>query len=752
MSKAAIPVIQFLFKADFKSLNEALRLNPNYEIEAYSSASDLATYLSTIPAGLVIASLRDKDDLVQIVTFMKLQKKVAKSTAVKIVVINFSGDRTYEKAIAKLGILDLLEPFTNTKALKFKLDFWMKSLSAQARQNPVAPQKVVKSQDNQSQERADNYLPNWLEPLDLEDDIWILKSESDCKRILGKWLIRFKGPGPFVGQWSELKPGLWRFDLKPTERDMFVPNDGAWYFSGEQKPDFVWKENIWLMTGENFDLFFKNDNNVYSRLKSKDKTLTVAKNSLYAKTKEQVIEESFDRDLVFKQQAQKLDDLEGENKTDTLDFGNLEGKNKTPADRSGNLKGKLEGQEPITQKDLDHAANNSKEKTYWNGKNTYEKDENTAEFGVRPDQLNASPELSAPTDNQHQKYYKNHNETSVKTEREEKDSSRPGREKAVRSATERQLENADAPERNLTEAEREKKEREVREREHHKAEQEQPGAREHESKSKPLEKEHSERELSKAEQESGKDLAGKSKTDHLPNHYSNAQETSKPEVTAKEKEKTQTQWNDQDPSYRGLGDTDMLSSHYGGKKDKKPKENAQKEADDEYEDLFSDVDENQQSSQNKSQVAKIEKARNVLELEKARRERAIEVTKEAVSEAGLEELTKDAKVVSLLSHNGKKISCELNDFFEDTIIFLMKGKEIAVSSEVGLDLAFKYLEKDKKLDISGNVLAIDDDGEGNDFVTIKLSKENCEAFEEFMKLYETRQASVTEFLKRARGL
>ena len=138
MSNIAIPVIQFLFKAEFKSLDEALRLNPNYEVEAYSSASDLATYLSTIPAGLVIASLIDKNDLIQIATFMKLQKKVAKAAVVKVVVINFSNDRNFEKAISKLGILDVVEPSTNTKALKFKLDFWMKSLSAQVKQNPSA--------------------------------------------------------------------------------------------------------------------------------------------------------------------------------------------------------------------------------------------------------------------------------------------------------------------------------------------------------------------------------------------------------------------------------------------------------------------------------------------------------------------------------------------------------------------------------------------------------------------------------------
>lgn len=708
MSKIAIPVIQFLFKAEFKSLDEALRLNPNYDVEAYSSASDLATYLSTIPAGLVIASLIDKNDLIQIATFMKLQKKVAKNTVLKIVVINFSNDRNFEKAISKLGILDVVDPSTNTKALKFKLDFWMKSLSAQVKQNPsLLSQKVVKSQESQDKEKSEAQTPVWTDPLELEDDIWILKADSDCKRILGKWLIRLMGPGPYVGQWFELKPNLWRFDLKASEKDMFVPNQGAWYFSGDQKPDFVWKENCWLMTGDSFDLFFKSDNKIYSRLKSKDKALTIAKNSLYARTKEQVIQESFDKDLVFKKEAITIDDLEGEgksdslsgrlegkNKTDTLEIGNLEGKNKTPAERSGNLKGKLESQDSITHDDLDLKADNKKEKTYWNGKNAYEKDGKAGEFGVRKDELNDSPELAAPKDNEHKKYYKNQNEASLEKEEDQDKERKPN--------TDHLKKHYSSPAKSSVEKEQ---------------------------------KEASELEEVSAEESAERER--KSRTDHLNKHYSG--ETKSREPLQAEKEKSHPIWNDKEPSYRGHGETDLLSSHYGGKKDKSAKEKDQKE-NSEYDDLFSGVDEKKEAS------------RNVVDLEKVRREKTIEATKIAVSEAGLEELTKDAKVISFLTHQGEKVTCELNDFFDDTIIFLTDAKGIKNSSEVFLDLAFKFLEKDKELKLSGNVVSIDDDGEGKNYITVQLSKENTMAFEVFMKLYESRQSNVTEFLKRARGL
>ena len=131
-------VIKFMFRDDLKVFNDALNFYPHYEVADVSSGNDLATLLSTVPAGLVIASLKDKNDLIQIATFLKISRKIAKDTVVKLVVINFCSDKQYEKAMAKLGVQDLIEPGVTTKALKFKIDFWMKSLNAQVKKNPNA--------------------------------------------------------------------------------------------------------------------------------------------------------------------------------------------------------------------------------------------------------------------------------------------------------------------------------------------------------------------------------------------------------------------------------------------------------------------------------------------------------------------------------------------------------------------------------------------------------------------------------------
>lgn len=973
MSNNQIPVVKFLFKEDLKSLNEALRLPPGYEVEDFATANDLATFLSTIPAGLVIASLKNKDDLVQIASYIKLGKKVAKDCAVKVVVINFSGDRTYEKAIAKLGILDLVEPSINTKALKFKLDFWMKSLTAQAKltNKGETQQKVVKNTDQNKQaageKKPDPSIPVWNPPLELEDDIWLVKNEAEVKKILGKWLIRIVGPSPYVGQWAELKSGLWRYDIKESEKEMFVPNEGAWYFAGDQKPDFVWKENNWLISGESFDLFFKDSKQITSRLKSKDKILTICKNSLYAKTKEQIIIESFDKELVFKKEAEKMENLEGDskgekalggnlegkNKTDQIENANLEGKTKTGADKSGNLKGKIENQDAINNELLEQTANNKKEKTYWDGKNEYE-EEGPADLDMTGEKARKDKNLAQKNDAEHEKFYKNHNEAKQfgkaeldKKERPESayedqqakdmkgksstddipgyyDNNKKSKERSEKDSRPDEMSGKSETDRlkshygqkDVEKSEKEQRPDEMSGKSETDKLKSHYGQKDDADKTKNKnEKANKERQFSDEDsfsEESSDAMSGKSETDKLKSHYSK-KESGRPEKELNEKdfgdksefEKARAQKEEKELKERkiaereereqkerkiaereekeqkerkraereedeargmsGKSSTDKIAGHYGGPKERESAEKDRKEAaddlaalkqlekkykdkssqdaddlydrpdkqraeidsensdferlgkdksasknrdqsadsdkdmyarekksrgdqsqsgfsDDDFEDSYSDDSEaNKLSSQSASKNQKSKpgshdedhydlaearaarknqnrdnsndgKIADILPLNRAKTEKAKEATKVALDETGLDELTRDAKVLSTIVYKGKKINCELNDFFDDTIIFLTQEKSIEISAKVQLDLAFKFLEKDKKLNMEGSVTTVDGDGEGNNFVTIQLTKENTAAFDVFMRLYETRQSNVNEFIKKVKGL
>lgn len=818
MSKPSIPVIKFLFKENHRVLGEALNIGSGFEMEEFSNSNDLSTYLSTVPAGLVVTSLTDRNDLIQIATFMKLGKKVAKDCAVKVVVFNFSKDRNFEKAIAKLGILDLVDPGINTKALKFKIDFWMKSLNGQIKTAGTSNAQKIKSlEQNKAAEKkpADNNTINWINELELEDDIWLLKHDNDCKKVLSKWLIRLLGPSPYIGQWVEVKSNLWRFDIKESEKELFVPNEGAWFFSGDQKPEFVWKENIWLISGDSFDLFFKNSQESFSRLNCKNKVMTLCKNSLFAKTKEPVIIESFDKELVFKKEADLLEDLEGKNNTDHLNGGNLEGKgdtdqidggplegkNKTPADKSDALKGKMKGVDAIEHANLEQKTSTSKEKSHWANKNSYEEEEINDNLGVKTEKHRDGKNLEQEnSDSEHQKYYKNHNEAK------QYEAGELGKGLHGKSSTDELPAHYDNSKKTREASEKQKEDElagkgETDRLKSHYGQKDKAGS------------------LAESKQ---KELNGSSATDKIPSHYGKLQKETEPsekatpereEQNRKERDEkskelapatseretqlreknqnshkeSKTERESKEESQRdlkGKSSTEKLDSHYGKRKphdsDKSEKDSDWQPGSREKEQFAKSRKAEDDDSDEQSQKTQVEKnweekhdfgfkseesrlyankkptesdetkeGASILPLSKARDEKA---KAKSAEEQSLDKITEDAKIVSLMIQKGRMIECGFDDFFDGNLIFHTDDQSINTSADVNLDLKFKFMGRETILKINGNIETVEDDGEGKNYVTVKLSDENTAAFGKFMRLFEIRQENVNEFLKKAKGL
>lgn len=803
MSKPSIPVIKFLFKEDHRVLGEALNIGAGFDVENFSNSNDLSTYLSTVPAGLVVTSLSDRNDLIQIATFMKLGKKIAKDCAVKIVVFNFSKDRNFEKAIAKLGILDLVEPGINTKALKFKIDFWMKSLNAQIKSAANAnPQKIKSLEQNKSADKkaAENNSINWVNELEVEDDIWLLKHDNDCKKVLSKWLIKLLGPSPYVGQWVEVKSSLWRFDIKESEKEIFVPNEGAWFFSGDQKPDFVWKENIWLISGDNFDLFFKNAEGTFSRLNCKNKAITVCKNSMFAKTKEQAIIDSFDKEMVFKKEADQLEDLEGKNSTDHLnggalegkgdtdeiDGGHLEGKNKTPAEKSGSLKGKMKGAENIEHENLEQKTSTSKEKSHWGNKNTYEEEAASGKLGVKTEKHRNGKELEQEnTDSEHQKYYKNHNEAKQYEAAElgkglhgksSNEDQKPDNDLSGKSDTDRLKSHYGR--KDSVEGLTENKEKDLN------GSSNTDKLSSHYGKPK-KESEQSERSRGAQEEKNQKEREERQKDSVSASAERDPLSREKQSGASREKESQRdSEKNEDQRDLQGKGETDKLASHYGkrdsdksgkteekgdwapGRKEKEQFAKTRKEETEEeenqsqktsvYNNWEGDHDYGFKSEESRlygkrkdSDAEENKEGASVHPLSKAREEKARAKTAE---EKALDKITEDAKIVSLMIQKGRKIECGFDDYFDGNLIFHTEDQDINKSSDVNLDLKFKFLGRETVLKINGNIELVEGDGEGKNFVTVKLSEENTQAFGKFMRLFEIRQENVDEFLKKAKGL
>jgi hypothetical protein len=157
------------------------------------------TYLSGVPSGLILASISKREDLIQIATFIKFHKKLIRNTPVKIVIFNFSNDQRYEEDCAKLGIQDVIDPKISSKALQFKIDFWMKALWAQAfdpESDNWAIKNMVGSKANQEGDQAlaspevscNLYQNNMMISCELNDyfDRHIYLKTSDAEIEIGK--------------------------------------------------------------------------------------------------------------------------------------------------------------------------------------------------------------------------------------------------------------------------------------------------------------------------------------------------------------------------------------------------------------------------------------------------------------------------------------------------------------------------------------------------------------------------------------
>jgi hypothetical protein len=337
-----VSIASFPIQFTIPALEPALLIQPAYEMEIFDDLKEVLNYLGNQPATLFIVPVHNKNDLSRLSVLVRESRK--KNLKVKFVIVSRLGHQV-DKFAAKLGILDFIEVSTSTKALRYKLDYWVKSLKAQIKKDAIKEAnkpKTLAEKDTQGEKKISEYTPVWVDPMDCPDDMWLIRNEADCRRVLNKWLVRLRGPSPYVGKWtdSDIK-GCWEFKLKDAQNAFCGPK-GKWYFRGSQKPEFIWKDNVWLLVGDQYELFYQGEQGIQSRVTFKEKVLTVSKNSEYAKAKENAIIESFDKDLVYSAEnaeaaketlieddASKFDPLKGKGKTDHIDGGPLAGKQKT---------------------------------------------------------------------------------------------------------------------------------------------------------------------------------------------------------------------------------------------------------------------------------------------------------------------------------------------------------------------------------------------------------------------------------------
>jgi hypothetical protein len=293
-------------------------------VEDFFELDELAPQIPGGGGYLVFQAINSKTDLIALAALTKLLR-TRRKIPTRVVVVNFTGDAKLTPLIAKLGIQDILDPAIPPKSLKLKLDLWQKGALAAVTAAPAATVATAAK-------KATGVVPKgpapkeglvWDEALQIEDDIWLIAGEADCINMMGRWLVKLTSAGPFAAQW-EAVPGqssIWRFTVAAEEAELLIPDNGSWYFRGEQKPDFEWQTNKWQMSGASFALFYNSPNGgvVPTKLRFENGVLHIARDSAYAKEKLSIFNMTFNKEVISKKKALAFGDDSVDSETEHLD-------------------------------------------------------------------------------------------------------------------------------------------------------------------------------------------------------------------------------------------------------------------------------------------------------------------------------------------------------------------------------------------------------------------------------------------------
>jgi len=784
---SSFPIIKFLFRKPWPILAEATGLQPKLEVDEIPTVNEVVTYLSMSdqPMGLIITAVYDKNDLLQMANLIKMAKKVLPQTNMKVVMINFSMDKTLETAANKIGIKDIIDSGINTKALRFKLDFLIKALNTTPKSTPTN-EATKKLDAKETAKKTPEQLAHFIDALDCVDDVWCLNDESDAKKILGRWIIKFKGPGPYAAQWVDHAKGIWRFEFKKEMRDTFVMGDGDWFFRGEQKPDFIWKENLWLFSGDSFELFYQEGKDIFKRAFLKNKILTISKNSDYAKNKKNSILESFDQDLIIKKDAHLANGPESI-ESETSKFTNLAGKSKTDIIQNESLEGKLKteklGGELLQGKfGSEGAPNGELSQKLRPGENQISVDPLGLDIELDQGEVNSNWHHPKTTFNQGENLTtKSHIDINSNYEGKTKkfDLDKEIELDKKKSPHKKDQNNSDEDYSGDSYTDQSKTFYE-----HGKTEDKNQKGRDSHERLRRDEKQLDSLKKSKFSETSESPYGGKTETDKFKNYYDNLKDKKQGKesvddagqgeadsfsskahmksLLAKKSNKATHEQAEQDSEYSGKSETEHFSNFYSNKKNKDEKEKKSST-------LQQDSYPPGKALKNSEKLKIFDPFESELEFDEKSQERNFEHgndasssldeikldlpsnSKQGVDSLDFSFLTENTSVSSVLSQGDLNIICQLDDFFNSQIIFKTVFTGLT-RNQVIMDLNFKFQNKITHLNLDGNIVSTERDEEGTHFITVSLNEQRVKDFELFMQLFAKRQKRVDQFLKKARGL
>ncbi len=122
------PVVIFLFSHDWQNVNVYNDRFPGRTSLAFNSSEDLLQFSSAVKSVLVLASIQNKDNLLELAKLVEGIQSSEFTTRIMIVALNFTESDEYTGIFSKLGIRNVLDPSLSFDDFEFQMDFWLTSL------------------------------------------------------------------------------------------------------------------------------------------------------------------------------------------------------------------------------------------------------------------------------------------------------------------------------------------------------------------------------------------------------------------------------------------------------------------------------------------------------------------------------------------------------------------------------------------------------------------------------------------------